>query len=151
MLPDFVFLTCLRTRSIGMQLTDALDELIQSGHINPVLAMRVLNEFDKAIATNLAKNVKAKSQLKVRLLPSALACSLHSADILLDAFLLHHHRVRSTSLFALDQGHLKDYRLCEEVWTFRVRNATLKLDNAEILDVDKVKIVACKMADSTTK
>ena len=49
-----------------MQLTDALDELIQSGHINPVLAMRVLNEFDKAIATNLAKNVKAKSQLKVR-------------------------------------------------------------------------------------
>ncbi|KIS68093.1 putative transcription initiation factor iia gamma chain [Mycosarcoma maydis] len=101
-----------RRSSIGMQLTDALDELIQSGHINPVLAMRVLNEFDKAIATNLAKNVKAKSQLK---------------------------------------GHLKDYRLCEEVWTFRVRNATLKLDNAEILDVDKVKIVACKMADSTTK
>lgn len=50
-----------------MQLTDALDELIQSGHINPVLAMRVLNEFDKAIATNLGKNVKAKSQLKVRL------------------------------------------------------------------------------------
>ena len=48
-----------------MQLTDALDELIQSGHINPVLAMRVLNEFDKAIATNLGKNVKAKSQLKV--------------------------------------------------------------------------------------
>ncbi len=52
-----------------MQLTDALDELIQSGHINPVLAMRVLNEFDKAIATNLSKNVKAKSQLKVSLFP----------------------------------------------------------------------------------
>ncbi len=49
------------------------------------------------------------------------------------------------------QGHLKDYRLCEEVWTFRVRNATLKLDNAELLDVDKVKIVACKMADSSSK
>ena len=59
-----------RRSSIGMQLTDALDELIQSGHINPVLAMRVLNEFDKAIATNLAKNIKAKSQLKVRLLSS---------------------------------------------------------------------------------
>ncbi|CCF50460.1 hypothetical protein NDA18_004565 [Ustilago nuda] len=101
-----------RRSSIGMQLTDALDELIQSGHINPVLAMRVLNEFDKSIATNLAKNVKAKAQLK---------------------------------------GHLKDYRLCEEVWTFRVRNATLKLDNSELLDVDKVKIVACKMADSTSK
>ena len=48
-----------------MQLTDALDELIQSGHINPVLAMRVLTEFDKAIASVLSKNVKAKSQLKV--------------------------------------------------------------------------------------
>lgn len=59
--------------SIGMQLTDALDELIQSGHINPVLAMRVLNEFDKAIATNLGKNVKAKSQLKVSLFPPLLS------------------------------------------------------------------------------
>ncbi|EPQ30997.1 uncharacterized protein PFL1_01186 [Pseudozyma flocculosa PF-1] len=101
-----------RRSSIGMQLTDALDELIQSGHVNPVLAMRVLNEFDKAIASNLSKNVKAKSQLK---------------------------------------GHLRDYRLCDEVWTFRVQNATLKLDNSEILDVEKVKIVACKMAEGTGK
>lgn len=80
-----------------MQLTDALDELIQSGHINPVLAMRVLNEFDKAIATNLGKNVKAKSQLKVSLdipsppfpllsfffLPSIMPCfgQLHSPSV----------------------------------------------------------------------
>ena len=58
---------------------------------------------------------------------------------------------RSPWLATLQQGHLKDYRLCEEVWTFRVRNATLKLDNSDMLDVDKVKIVACKMADSTSK
>lgn len=52
--------------SIGMQLTDALDELIQSGHINPVLAMKVLTQFDRSIAETLSKNVKAKSNLKVR-------------------------------------------------------------------------------------
>lgn len=51
--------------SIGMQLTDALDELIQSGHINPVLAMKVLTQFDRSIAETLSKNVKAKSNLKV--------------------------------------------------------------------------------------
>lgn len=49
-----------------MQLTDALDELIQSGHINPVLAMKVLTQFDRSIAEALSKNVKAKSNLKVR-------------------------------------------------------------------------------------
>lgn len=48
-----------------MQLTDALDELIQSGHINPVLAMKVLTQFDKSIADTLSKSVKAKSNLKV--------------------------------------------------------------------------------------
>jgi hypothetical protein len=48
-----------------MQLTDALDELIQSGHINPVLAMKVLTQFDRSIAETLSKNVKAKSNLKV--------------------------------------------------------------------------------------
>lgn len=48
-----------------MQLTDALDELIQSGHINPVLAMKVLTQFDKSVADTLNKKVKSKSSLKV--------------------------------------------------------------------------------------
>jgi transcription initiation factor TFIIA small subunit len=48
-----------------MQLTDALDELIQSGHINPVLAMKVLTQFDKSVAETLNKKVKSKSSLKV--------------------------------------------------------------------------------------
>ena len=39
-----------------MQLTDALDELIQSGHINPILAMKVLEQFDKSISETLAHN-----------------------------------------------------------------------------------------------
>jgi transcription initiation factor IIA, gamma subunit, helical domain len=48
-----------------MQLTDALDELIQSGHINPILAMKVLEQFDKSISETLANNVKSKASVKV--------------------------------------------------------------------------------------
>ena len=48
-----------------MHLTDALDELIQSGHINPVLAMKVLTQFDMSIAESLGKSVKAKLIIKV--------------------------------------------------------------------------------------
>ncbi|KAG0225000.1 Transcription initiation factor IIA small chain (TFIIA 13.5 kDa subunit) [Actinomortierella wolfii] len=33
-----------RKTSIGLALIDSLDELIQSGHINPQLAMRVLSQ-----------------------------------------------------------------------------------------------------------
>lgn len=52
--------------SIGIQLTDALDELIQSGHINPILAMKVLEQFDKSISETLATHVKSKGNIKVR-------------------------------------------------------------------------------------
>ena len=55
------------TISIGIQLTDALDELIQSGHINPILAMKVLEQFDKSISETLANNVKSKGNVKVRI------------------------------------------------------------------------------------
>ncbi|KAL9936472.1 hypothetical protein V8E36_004540 [Tilletia maclaganii] len=98
-----------RRSSIGLQLTDALDELIQSGHINPVLAMKVLTQFDKSVADALGKSVKAKSNIK---------------------------------------GHLHTYNSCDEVWTFIVKNAQLKLDNGDFLPVRKAKIVACKMGDA---
>lgn len=49
-----------------MHLTDSLDELIQSGHINPVLAMKVLTQFDKSVAEALNKNIKSKCSAKVR-------------------------------------------------------------------------------------
>lgn len=95
-----------------MQLTDALDELIQSGHINPILAMKVLEQFDKSIAETLANNVKSKGNVK---------------------------------------GHLHNYRLCDEVWTFIVKNAQFKLDNGELLPADRVKLVACKMGEGSTR
>ncbi|WFD39754.1 Transcription initiation factor IIA subunit 2 [Malassezia japonica] len=101
-----------RQSSIGMQLTDALDELIQSGHINPILAMKVLEQFDKSISETLANNVKSKGTVK---------------------------------------GHLHNYRLCDEVWTFIVKDALFKLDNGEMLSVDRAKIVACKLGENNTR
>ena len=47
-----------------MQLTSSLDTLIQSGHINPVLAIRVLQQFDKSIAEVLHAKIKAKGTIK---------------------------------------------------------------------------------------
>ena len=100
------------THSIGIQLTDALDELIQSGHINPILAMKVLEQFDKSISQTLAHNVKSKGNVK---------------------------------------GHLHNYRLCDEVWTFIIKDAMFKLDNGEMLSVDKAKIVACKLGEGSNR
>lgn len=49
-----------------MALTDSLDELIQSGHINPQLAMRVLMTFDRSISEALSQIVKNKATIKVK-------------------------------------------------------------------------------------
>jgi transcription initiation factor TFIIA small subunit len=68
--------------SIGMALTDSLDELITSGAITPQLAMKVLQQvletnphserhkynfsfqFDKSLADIMVKQVKTKTTLK---------------------------------------------------------------------------------------
>jgi hypothetical protein len=42
-------------------------------------------------------------------------------------------------------SHSVLHELSRQVWTFVLKDATLKLDNQEIIGpVDKVKIVACK-------
>ncbi|KAJ7895177.1 transcription initiation factor IIA gamma subunit [Mycena olivaceomarginata] len=53
-----------RGSSIGMALTDSLDELITSGAITPQLAMKVLQQFDKSLADTMVKQVKAKVTMK---------------------------------------------------------------------------------------
>lgn len=52
--------------SIGLALTDTLDDLISDERINPQLAMKILGNFDQAITEALQKNVKARLQFKVR-------------------------------------------------------------------------------------
>lgn len=51
--------------SIGLALTDTLDDLISEERINPQLAMKILGNFDQAITEALQKNVKARLQFKV--------------------------------------------------------------------------------------
>ncbi|GAA5991669.1 hypothetical protein JCM11641_000948 [Rhodosporidiobolus odoratus] len=52
---------------LGSSLVEALDELINSGHINPQLALQTLNQFDKSAAEALQKEVKAKATVKAHL------------------------------------------------------------------------------------
>ncbi|KAL7269330.1 Transcription initiation factor IIA subunit 2 [Rhizina undulata] len=53
-----------RRSSIGMALTDALDDLISEGRIAPQLAMKILSNFDKSITEVLAEKVKANLTFK---------------------------------------------------------------------------------------
>lgn len=52
--------------SIGATLTDTLDDLITNTHIDPQLAMKILANFDRAIADVLQDKVKARLTFKVR-------------------------------------------------------------------------------------
>jgi hypothetical protein len=58
-------MTNVRFRSIGLALTDTLDDLIEGERINPQLAMKILGTFDQAITEALQKNVKNRLQFKV--------------------------------------------------------------------------------------
>ncbi|KAF8699883.1 Transcription initiation factor IIA subunit, partial [Rhizoctonia solani] len=117
-----------RGSSIGIALTDSLDELITSGSITPQLAMKVLAQFDKSLADTLVKHVKVKTNLKVS------AAAVAQTFILKKLF----HR----------QGHLSTYRLCDEVWTFIVRGANFKMESNEVVTAQKIKIVACKNGEA---
>jgi transcription initiation factor TFIIA small subunit len=59
----------LRSNSIGLALTDTLDDLIEGERINPQLAMKILGTFDQAITEALQKNVKNRLQFKVNTRP----------------------------------------------------------------------------------
>ena len=51
--------------SIGMTLTDMLDELIGEQRMDPQLAMKILSNFDRAITETLNDKVKARLTFKV--------------------------------------------------------------------------------------
>jgi transcription initiation factor TFIIA small subunit len=46
-----------------MALTDALDDMVTSGELAPLLAMKVLSEFDKSMASEL-KSTSSKLSIK---------------------------------------------------------------------------------------
>lgn len=53
--------------SIGMALTDTLDDLISARRIEPQLAMKILANFDRSISEVLSDKVKARLTFKVLL------------------------------------------------------------------------------------
>lgn len=61
--------------SIGLALTDTLDDLISEERINPQLAMKILGNFDQAITEALQKNVKSRLQFKVGCKPDQRAAT----------------------------------------------------------------------------
>ncbi|EXJ94148.1 transcription initiation factor TFIIA small subunit [Capronia coronata CBS 617.96] len=53
-----------RGSSIGEALIDTIDDLINDGRIEPQLAMKILANFDRAIADTLAEKVKSRLTFK---------------------------------------------------------------------------------------
>ncbi|KAK0672690.1 transcription initiation factor IIA, gamma subunit-domain-containing protein [Cercophora samala] len=58
------FYDLYRHGSLGMTLTDALDELIENNSIAPQLAMKVLTQFDRVVAETLQERVKSRLTFK---------------------------------------------------------------------------------------
>ena len=48
----------------------------------------------------------------------------------------------------LVQGHLHTYRLCDDVWTFIVKNPNFKMESNEMVSSPRIKIIACKNGDA---
>ncbi|KAJ4899581.1 hypothetical protein Rs2_13532 [Raphanus sativus] len=53
-----------RRSTIGMCLTETLDEMVQSGTLSPELAIQVLVQFDKSMTEALESQVKTKVTIK---------------------------------------------------------------------------------------
>ncbi|KAJ5587120.1 transcription initiation factor IIA gamma subunit [Penicillium hispanicum] len=54
----------LDTTSLGLSLTDTLDDLINEGRIEPQLAMKILSTFDRVVTEVLADKVRARLTFK---------------------------------------------------------------------------------------
>jgi len=57
-----------RRSSLGLALTDALDELVQNQQLTPNLGLKVMGQFDKVMTESLNNKVKVRANLKVILI-----------------------------------------------------------------------------------
>ena len=64
---------------------------------------------------------------------------------LLTPFFPTYHFVLS---ILIKKGHLHTYRLCDDVWTFIVKNPAFKMESNDMVTAPKIKIVACKNGDA---
>jgi len=58
------FYELYRRSSVGMALTDTLDQLISDQRLDPQLAMKVIQNFDKAVSEVLADKVRSRMSFK---------------------------------------------------------------------------------------
>ena len=112
-------------------------------------------QFDKSLADIMVKQVKTKTTLKVCPSPAVQPVSspVRSRYPHLPPRPKPGGPCSCFSLFLLlwrlaPQGHLHTYRLCDDVWTFIVKNPTFKMESNEIVSAPKIKIVACKNGDA---
>ncbi|PWZ10906.1 Transcription initiation factor IIA subunit 2 [Zea mays] len=121
-----------RRSTIGMCLTETLDEMVSNGTLSPELAIQVLVQFDKSMTDALENQVKSKVTVKVWLSPAL--------PLLCFGFMRVGNRFRFSRCGK--NGHLHTYRFCDNVWTFILTDASFKNEEATE-QVGKVKIVAC--------
>ncbi|TVU17077.1 hypothetical protein EJB05_33089 [Eragrostis curvula] len=126
-----------RRSTIGMCLTETLDEMVSSGTLSPELAIQVLVQFDKSMTDALENQVKSKVNIKFLYLHHVKYCGTGPT------FLWHClDGGRGVWVATPMLGHLHTYRFCDNVWTFILTDAQFK--NEETTEqVGKVKIVAC--------
>ncbi len=85
--------------------------------------MKVLSTFDKSATEILGEKVKVRLNFKVGAQePYAPVTQL---------------------IFILLKGNLDTYRLCDDVWTFVIKDVNFKLDNQSNVQAEKIKIVSC--------
>jgi transcription initiation factor TFIIA small subunit len=147
-------------KSIGGTLADTLDDLISSRRIEPQLAIKIMTNFDKAIAQVLGEKVKARMSFKVRKrlsTPKSALLSMPLSLCLVVSGKPAHPLSRRASpgivwyqsgTDAGSQGHLDTYRFCDDVWTFILKDIKVKLDNSQQIEVEKVRIVSLLNATS---
>ncbi|KAH7524791.1 hypothetical protein FEM48_Zijuj06G0156600 [Ziziphus jujuba var. spinosa] len=116
-----------RRSTIGMCLTETLDEMVQNGTLSPELAIQVLVQFDKSMTEALESQVKSKVSIKYTVDVTSEHDSLAKRFLISDT---------------LTNGHLHTYRFCDNVWTFILQDARFKNEESEEA-VKRVKIVAC--------
>ncbi|KAB2579424.1 putative transcription initiation factor iia gamma chain [Diplodia seriata] len=61
---DLNYYEIYRKTSIGLTLMDTLDELISTRRMEPQLAIKIMQNFDKALADVISEKVKARMSFK---------------------------------------------------------------------------------------
>ncbi|XP_033006159.1 transcription initiation factor IIA subunit 2-like [Lacerta agilis] len=92
-----------RNTTLGNSLQESLDELIQSQQITTQPPTQLALQFDKAINSALAQQVRNRVNIR---------------------------------------GSLHTYRFCDNLWSFVLNDVEFR-EVTELVEVDKVKIVAC--------